>query len=51
MSSSDIAGIEREGLQVRIKIYKQMKDQLVAELDLYRKQKKDELAKIISESL
>jgi hypothetical protein len=43
MPSSDIIDIEREGLQVRIKLYKQIKDQLLAELDLYRNQKKEEL--------
>jgi predicted DNA-binding antitoxin AbrB/MazE fold protein len=43
--------MEKEGLQVRIKLYKQIKDQLLAELDIYHKQKKEELAKIISDSI
>jgi predicted DNA-binding antitoxin AbrB/MazE fold protein len=51
MSSSEITDLEKEGLQVRIKLYKQIKDQLLAELDLYHKQKKEELAKIISDSI
>jgi hypothetical protein len=50
-SSSEITNLEKEALQVRIKLYKQIKDQLLAELDLYRKQKKEELAKIISDSM
>jgi hypothetical protein len=44
-SSAEITDIDKEGLQVRIKLYKQIKDQLLAELDLYHKQKKEELAK------
>ena len=51
LSSAEITDIEKEGLQARIKLYKQIKDQLLAELDLYRKQKKEELAKIISDSM
>lgn len=51
MPSSEIIDIEREGLQVRIKIYKQIKDQLLVELDLYRNQKKEEFVKIISDSI
>jgi hypothetical protein len=50
-SSSEITDIEKEGLQAWIKIYKQIKDQLLSELDLYRKQKKEELVKIISDSM
>jgi len=50
-SSSEITDIEKEALQARISLYKQIKDQLLAELDLYRKQKKEELAKIISDSM
>jgi hypothetical protein len=50
-SSSEITHIKKEGLQVRIKLYKQIKDQLLAELDLYRKQNKEDLAKIISDSM
>jgi predicted DNA-binding antitoxin AbrB/MazE fold protein len=48
---SEITDMEKEGLQVRIKLYKQIKDQLLAELDIYHKQKKEELAKIISDSI
>jgi hypothetical protein len=50
-SSAEITDIDKEGLQVRIKLYKQIKDQLLAELDLYHKQKKEELAKIIFDSM
>jgi hypothetical protein len=50
-SSSEITNIEKEGLQARIKLYKQIKYQLLAELDLNHKQKKEELAKIISDSM
>jgi predicted DNA-binding antitoxin AbrB/MazE fold protein len=48
---SEITDMEKEGLQVRIKLYKQIKDQLLTELDIYHKQKKEELAKIISDSI
>jgi hypothetical protein len=51
MSPSEITNLEREGLQVRIKIYKQIKDQLLVELDIYRNQKKEEFVKIISDSI
>ena len=50
-SSSEITDIEKEALQARINLYKQIKDQLLAELDLYRRQKKEELARIISDSM
>jgi hypothetical protein len=50
-SSAEITDIEKEGLQIRIKLYKQIKDQLLAELDLYHKQKKEEHAIIISDSM
>jgi hypothetical protein len=50
-SSPEVTGIEKEALQARIKLYKQIKDQLLAELDLYRRQKKEELARIISDSM
>jgi hypothetical protein len=51
LSSSQITDIEKEALQVRIKLYKQIKDLLLAEIDRCRKQKKEELAKIISDSM
>jgi predicted DNA-binding antitoxin AbrB/MazE fold protein len=50
-SAAEITDIEKEGLQLRIKLHKQIKDQLLTELDLYHKQKKEELAKIISDSM
>jgi hypothetical protein len=50
-SSAEITDTEKEGLQIRINLYKQIKDQLLAELDLYHKQKKEEHAIIISDSM
>jgi hypothetical protein len=51
VSSSETNDIEMLGLQARIKLYKQIKDQLRAELEVYNNQKRKELAKIISDSL
>jgi hypothetical protein len=51
VSSSETKDIEMQGLQARIKLYKQIKDQLRTELGLYNKQERKELAKIISDSL
>jgi hypothetical protein len=51
VSSSETKDIEMQGLYARIKLYKQIKDQLHAELEVYNKQKRKELAKIISDSL
>jgi hypothetical protein len=49
-SSSEITGIEKEVLQLEQNFTnKQIKVQLFAELDRYRKQKKEELSKIISD--
>lgn len=49
--SSEITDIEREAVRARINLYKQMKDQLLAEIKSYHRQNKEELAKIISESM
>jgi hypothetical protein len=51
VSSSETKDIEMQGLQARIKLYKQIKDQLRTELEVYNKQERKELAKIISDSL
>lgn len=40
-----------QGLQARINLYKQIKDQLRTELEVYNTQERKELAKIISDSL
>jgi hypothetical protein len=51
MSSSEIANIERETVQVQISLYKQMREQLLAKIKLYQLQDRVELAKIISDSI
>jgi hypothetical protein len=43
--------IEGESLRVRISLYKQMKEQLLLQMKLYHTQRKEELAKLISESI
>ncbi|MGC2572930.1 MAG: hypothetical protein WA364_15580 [Candidatus Nitrosopolaris sp.] len=43
--------IEWRSLRVRINLYKQMKEQLLLQMKLYHTQKKEELAKLISESI
>jgi hypothetical protein len=46
-----IADIERESVRVRINLYKQMKEQLLLQVKLYHGQRKEELAKLIFDSL
>jgi len=46
-----IADIERESVRVRINLYKQMKEQLLLQMKLYHRQRKEELAKLIFDSL
>ncbi len=41
--------IEWESLRVRINLYKQMKEQLLLQMELYHTQRKEELAKLIAE--
>jgi hypothetical protein len=43
--------LEIIAVRTRISLYKQIKEQLLNELKLYRMQGKDELAKLISESM
>ncbi len=43
--------IEWESLRVRINLYKQMKEQLLLQMKLYHTQRKEELAKLILESI
>jgi hypothetical protein len=51
MSSSEDINIEREALLVQINLYKQMRQQLLAKIELYKLQEKVELATMISESI
>jgi hypothetical protein len=46
-----IADIERESVRVRINLYQQMKEQLLLQMKLYHGQRKEELAKLILDSL
>jgi hypothetical protein len=45
-SAAEITDIQKEGLQLRIKLHKQIKDQLLTELDLYHKPKRNLRAKL-----
>jgi hypothetical protein len=51
MSSSEDTNIEREAVIVQISLYKQMRQQLLAKIELYKLQEKVELAITISESI
>ncbi|MDQ6668216.1 MAG: hypothetical protein M3Y53_08340 [Thermoproteota archaeon] len=46
-----VADIERQSVHVRINLYKQMKEQLLSQMKLYQRLGKEELAKLISESI
>jgi hypothetical protein len=46
-----VAEIERESVRARINLYKQMKEQLLSQMKLYQGQRKEELAKLIFESI
>jgi len=46
-----VAEIERESVRARINLYKQMKEQLLSQMKLYQRQRKEELAKLIFESI
>jgi hypothetical protein len=46
-----VAEIERESVRARINLYKQMKEQLHSQMKLYQGQRKEELAKLIFESI
>ncbi len=46
-----VAEIERESVRARINLYKQMKDQLLSQMKLHQRQRKEELAKLIFESI
>ena len=50
-SSLENTNLEREIVIVQINLYKQMREQLLAKLKRYQLQNKEELAKIISESI
>jgi hypothetical protein len=45
------AEMERESVCARINLYKQMKEQLLSQMKLYQRQRKEELAKLIFESI
>ena len=46
-----VSDIERQSVRVRINLYKQMKEQLLSQMNLYQRLGKEELAKLISESI
>jgi uncharacterized protein (DUF2336 family) len=46
-----LADRERESVCVRINLYKQMKEQLLSQMKFYQRIGKEELAKLISESI
>jgi hypothetical protein len=46
-----VSDIERQSVRVRINLYKQMKEQLLFQMKLYQRERKKELAKLISESI
>ncbi|HJT47051.1 MAG TPA: hypothetical protein VJ729_02625 [Nitrososphaeraceae archaeon] len=50
-SSLENINLERETVIVQVNLYKQMWEQLLAELKRYQLQNKAELVKIISESI
>jgi hypothetical protein len=50
-SSLENTNLEREIVIVQINLYKQMREQLLVKLKRYQLQNKEELAKIISESI
>jgi hypothetical protein len=47
----EVADIEKESVRVRINLYKQMKEQLLYQMKVYQRQRKEELAKLIFESI
>jgi hypothetical protein len=51
MPSSENSNIEKKEVLVQVNLYKQMREQLLAKLKIYQLQNKEELAKIISESI
>jgi hypothetical protein len=46
-----VADAEIESVRVRINLYTQMKVQLLSQMKMYQRQGKEELAKLISESI
>jgi hypothetical protein len=51
MSSSENTSIEKKAVLVQVNLYKQMREQLLAKLKIYKLQNKVEIVKIISESI
>ena len=50
-SSKEIMDTEIRAIENKINLYHQLKDQLYADIERYRRQGKEELAKIVSASL
>ena len=46
-----VSDIERQSVRLRINLYKQMKEQLLSQMKLYQRERKKELAKLISDSI
>jgi hypothetical protein len=46
-----VSDIERQSVRLRINLYKQMKERLLSQMKLYQKERKKELAKLISDSI
>lgn len=46
-----VSDIERQSVCLRINLYNQMKEQLLSQMKLYQKERKKELAKLISDSI
>ena len=51
MASLDSADLQVKAVRERTDLYKQLRDQLMAEVEKYREQGKDNLAEVISRSL
>lgn len=51
MTSLDSSDLQTKAIQERADMYKQLKEQLLVEVEKYREQGKDNLADIISKSL
>jgi hypothetical protein len=51
MKTSEPNDLQSVGVQERVSLYNQLKEQLLAEVERYRKQGNDNLADVISRSL
>ncbi len=50
-SSSEAEEVQKRAISEQIDLYKQLREQLLCEVEKYRSEGKDKLANIISESL